>query len=404
MLYSYEASDKDGVTTKGEFEAENKSAVVVYLEKKNLIPVTIDEIGASESGGALANHLFETVKPLDRILLVRNLAASLKAGLGLGESLEILIVDSTKKIMRNVLSQAKINLENGQPLSQTFSTYTKHFPPVFVGMLRAGEFSGKLDTTLEELSAYLSREYNLAKKIRSALAYPMVLLIAATGVIMLLLTFVLPQLAKTLKQSKVKLPLITQVFVNLGAFISKNYFLDAAVIAFIIWFFVYFRRTVLGRKVFMKISFRVPIVRDLVKKVALVRLTRTLSSLVGSGVSIVESLKLTADSVANDYYRKALLESVEEVQKGIPFSRTFKNYPDLFPKFLTSLMVVGEKTGTLEHVLRTFADFYDEEVDNTLKDLTAILEPVLLLGMGVVVGSIALSVLLPIYQLVGSFR
>jgi len=404
MLFSYEASDKDGVSSKGEFEAENKAAVVAFLEKKNLIPVTINEIGVSESGGGLSSHLFETVKPLDRILLVRNLSAALKAGLGLGESLDILIVDSTKNLIRNILSQAKINLENGQPLSQTFATFTKHFPPVFVGMLRAGEFSGKLDTTLEELSTYLSREYNLAKKIKSALAYPIVLLVAATGVIMLLLTFVLPQLAKTLKQSKVKLPLITQIFVNLGALINQNYFIDIAVVGLIIWFFLYFRKTTLGRKVFMRISFRTPVVKELVKKVALVRLTRTLSSLIGSGVSIVESLKLTAESVSNDYYKNALLESVEEVQKGIPFSRTFKNYPDLFPRFLTSLMVVGEKTGTLEHVLRTFADFYDEEVDNTLKDLTAILEPVLLLGMGVIVGSIALSVLLPIYQLVGSFR
>ncbi len=405
MLYSYEASDKDGGIVRGEFDAESKAGVIEYLTKKNLIPMKVEGgEEAAETKSALSKGLFESVKPLDRILLVRNLAAGLRAGLSIIEALDILIVDATKSIMRNILLQAKINLQNGQPLSQTFSSYEKHFPAVFVGMLRAGEFSGRLDATLEELGTYLAREYNLAKKVKSALAYPVLLIVAAGGVITLLLTFVLPRLAKVLKQSKVKLPWITQVFVNIGNAFSYSITLDVAIIAFIIWFFVFFRKTAIGRHVFLMVSLRIPLLNELVKKVALVRFTRTLGSLIASGVAIVEALKLSADSVSNEYYKKAILESIDQVEKGVPFSKTFKNYPHLFPHFLVSLIAVGERTGTLEHVLKTFADFYDEEVDNTLKDLTTILEPVLLLIMGLVIGSIALSVLLPIYQLVGSFR
>ncbi|OGY99378.1 MAG: hypothetical protein A2945_00785 [Candidatus Liptonbacteria bacterium RIFCSPLOWO2_01_FULL_52_25] len=404
MLYSYEASDKDGVVTRGEFEAEDKAAVVEYLEKKNLIPVRIE--GEEERRGgsfSLSSNLFETIKPLDRILLVRNFTAALQAGLGIVEAIDILVVDSTKNVMKKVLTQAKINLQNGQPLSQTFAAFPNYFPPVFVGMIKAGEFSGRLDSTFEELGTYLAREYSLAKKIKSALAYPAFLLVAASGVIALLLTFVIPRLAKAFRQSKVELPWITKTLIALGNALNYSYLLDVAVIGFLIWFFLAFRKTSVGRKVFFRIGFKIPLIRDLVKKVALVRLTRTLGSLVASGVSIVDALKLSAESVANDYYKKAILNSIDEVERGIPFSRTFKSYPNLFPNFLTSLILVGEKTGTLEHVLKTFADFYDEEIDNTLKDLTSILEPVLLLIMGVVVGGVALSVLLPIYQLVGSF-
>ena len=169
------------------------------------------------------------------------------------------------------------------------------------------------------------------------------------------------------------------------------------------WFFVYFRKTDVGRKIFLKILLSIPIVRDLVKKVALVRFTRTLGSLISSGTSIVESLNLSAESVGNDYYKKAILESVKQVKTGVPFSKTLGSSPELFPHFLNSLVVVGERTGTLEKILKNFAEFYDEEIDNNLKDLTTFLEPVLLLLMGIVVGSIALSVLLPIYKLVGKF-
>ena len=199
MLYSYEASDKDGVAVRGEFEAEDKAEVVEYLQKKNLIPVSIE--GEGEKRGkelSLSSNLFETVKPLDRILLVRNLTAALKAGLGIVEAIDILIVDTTKDVMRKILAQAKINLQNGQPLSQTFAFYPKYFPPVFVGMVKAGEFSGRLDGTLEELGTYLAREYNLAKKVKSALAYPTFLLVAAGGVGTLLPSFVMPRLPEAL--------------------------------------------------------------------------------------------------------------------------------------------------------------------------------------------------------------
>lgn len=404
MIYNYEASDKDGAIVRGEFEAAQKQAVVEYLMKKNLIPVSIEQRGTIAGGGKLSLVIFQRVTPIDRIIFVRNLAASIKAGVSIIEALDILIVDASKNIMKEILTRAKLNLQNGQPLSATFAAQKRIFPPIFVGMLKAGEASGELDSTLNELSRYLTKEYNLRKKVKSALAYPVILLVASTGVVTLLLLFVLPRLAKTFNQSGASLPLLTRILVKISEIITASFILDFIAIGGLVAFFTYFRRTSFGRRLFLKIFFRIPITRELIRKVALVRFTRTLGSLISGGTSIIEALGLAADSVGNEIYRKAILKSIEQVKNGIPFSKALASRSDLFPHFLTSLVVVGERTGSMENILKTFADFYDAEVNHTLKTLTTFLEPVLLLVMGGIIGTIALSILLPIYQLVSRFR
>jgi len=405
MLYTYEATDKEGAVEEGEFEASSKKAVVEHLRGKGLIPTKIEKIFARgpSRGRGLAFVMFERITPLDRILLVRNLAATVKAGLSISEALDILIADATKNTMRNILTQAKSNLQAGQPLSKTFESFKKIFSVVFVGMIKAGEASGKLGESLEELSHHLTREYNLTRKVRSALAYPLLLLSASFGIIVLLMVFVLPRLAKTFEQSGVELPFFTKVLFVIGGFIGAHPILDVLFLAGIIWFLAYFRTTPLGRRTFLKIFLMIPIARVLVKKIALVRFTRTLGSLISSGTPIVDSLRLSAESVGNEDYKKAILESAEKIKTGVPLSKILEGHPKLFPRFLTSLTVVGERTGTLEHILKTFSNFYDEEVDNTLKDLSTFIEPLLLLVMGLIIGTIAFSIVLPIYQIIGQF-
>lgn len=403
MLYYYEASDKAGVIITGDFEALTKEAVLEYVVKRGLIPLSIRE--KQETVGIKKNlSIFERITPLDHILFVRNLAASLKAGLSIIEAFDILIIDASKGALKEIFTTIKANLQNGQPLSVSFKAKKKVFPPIFVGMLKAGEYSGKLDQTLNELARYLTREYNLKRKIRSALAYPMFLLVSSVAVIGLLLVFVLPRLTKTFRQSNADLPFLTKMLVKISAVFTYSPILDFILLAGLIGFFAYFKKTDFGRRMFLKIFFRIPVTRELIKKLALVRFTRTLSSLVSSGTPIIESLELAAESVNNEIYEKAIKKSIEQVKNGVSFSKTLENYPHLFPHFLTSLIVVGERTGNMEHILKTFADFYDTEVDHTLKNLTTFLEPLLLLFMGAVIGTIALSILLPIYQLVGKIQ
>lgn len=402
MKFIYEASDENGVIVTGEFEANGKAEVVRHLEGRKLIPVNIREFGESKVG-LLSASFFERVTALDRIMMVRNLSAAIKAGLSIIEALDIMIADTQKKVLKSILISAKSNLENGQPLWRTFESYGNLFPIVFVGMVKAGESSGELDKTLDELSDHLAREHTLAGRVKSAMMYPLMLLGAAFGVVILLLIFVLPRLSRTFQASDVELPFITTLLINISAAITSNWILDGAIIFFFLWSFFYFRKTPRGRRFINWTLFRVPIAKELVKKVALIRFTRTLSSLLRSGTPMLEALNLSSDSVSNEMYKKVIVESIQKVKSGIPLSSSLEAYPSLFPRFLVGLMAVGEKTGTLDHTLSTFATFYDEEIDNTLKTLVSLLEPILVISMGAIVALIAVSVLLPIYRLSSGF-
>ncbi len=402
MRFIYEASDKEGVIVKGEFEASGKADVVKHLEGQNLIPVNIRELDEYK-GKSLSSSIFERVNALDRIMIVRNLSAATKAGLSIVEALDIMIADTQKKVLKRVLISAKSNLENGQPLWRTFESYGNLFPIVFVGMVKAGESSGELDKTLDELSDHLAREHTLSGRVKSAMMYPLMLLGTAVGVILLLLIFVLPRLSKTFQSSGVELPFITTLLINISDTITSNWILDGIVVLLLLWFFFYFRKTPRGGRFINWVLFRVPVAKELIKKVALIRFTRTLSSLIKSGTPMLEALNLAADSVSNVTYKKVIIESIHKVESGIPLSASLEVYPSLFPRFLVGLMAIGEKTGTLDHTLNTFATFYDEEIDNTLKTLMSLLEPILIIFMGLIVVLIAVSVLLPIYQLSSGF-
>ncbi|MEK7212051.1 MAG: type II secretion system F family protein, partial [Patescibacteria group bacterium] len=214
--YLYEAADKSGVLRRGKYDARDKKEVVDYLERHELIPVSIEREGELRQTRGLNMPFFETVKPTDRIVMVRNLSATIKAGLNILEGLDILIADATKNIMRKILTEAKFNLQDGQPLSTTFASYKKYFPPVFVGLIRAGEASGRLDATLEELGQHLTKEYILVRKVRSALAYPVLLLISSILVVTILLIFVLPRLAKSFKSAGAEFPLITRILIQIS--------------------------------------------------------------------------------------------------------------------------------------------------------------------------------------------
>lgn len=402
--FIYEAYNKDGMIVHGEYEGSTREEVVGYLTKRNLIPLTVDDLNTKRKGkGFLAIEFFGGISPVDIMFLIRNLAATTKAGLSIAESIEIIIADTEKPSLKRILQEAQALFKTGQTLSKGFEAHADLFPPIFMGMLRAGEMSGQLDKTLAELGEYLAKEYNLRSKIKSALVYPVILLVASGGVVTLLLVFVLPRLTKAFESSGVELPFITKLFLGISSILTWSFTLDIIVLAGLAWFFTYFRTTRFGKKFFLSAITLVPVANDLIKKVALVRFSRTFGNLIASGISAVESLELSAQSIGNQKYTQALDVAGTDIKNGIPLSESLAKFPDLFPRLLVSLVVVGERTGSLAEILRTFSNFYEEEVDNKLKNLTATLEPALLLVMGVLVGSIAFSIILPIYQLVGHF-
>ena len=402
-LFLFEATDAQGGVHKDKIEAMDRHEALILLAKKQLTPYFLEEEGKIKGGLNLNSGLFERIKPIDRITLVRNLAVTIKAGLNIIEAVQILIVDTNKKILKNILLDAKSSLERGQPLSATFAKYNKYFSPVFSGLIEAGEASGHLDKALEQLGNQVDKEYKLVRKVRSALAYPAILLVASIIVILILLVFVLPRLSRSFELSGAELPGITRAILAVSNAVRNNIIMDLVIVGSIFALTSYFRKSPRGRQIFLNFAMKIPVLSELIKKVALVRFTRNLSTLIGSGINIIDALQLSSQTTGNDLYKHRIVASIAEIKNGIALSDTLKNETKLFPHLLVNMIAVGEKTGTLEYVLKTFSDFYDEEVDASLKDLTTYLEPIMLLFMGVVIGTIALSVLLPIYQLVGKF-
>lgn len=403
-LFVYEAINEEGRVITSEINATSKEEVVATLSQRHLTPIKIDVKGNDVKAKIGSQALFEHFSAIDKIILIRNLAATIKAGLSLSEALDIMVVDTTKNIVKKFLIEARQNVVNGQPLSNVFEKHTKDFSPIFTGMIRAGESSGMLDKSLEELNSHLNREYKLVKKVKGALTYPAILIIATIGIVTVMLTFVLPRLSKSFAQNNVELPFLTKMLMQLSAALTFSPLLDVVVLFGLIGFVSYFRKTTSGKKFLSNLVFKIPIAKNLIKKIMLVRFSRTLGSLIGGSMSISESLHLTAKAVGNEKYETAIMVADDEIKNGVPLSQALKNNASLFPGFLTSLVAVGEKTGTLDKVLKNFADFYEDDVSDALKDLTTLLEPILLLFMGLVVGLIALSILLPIYNMVGTFN
>lgn len=403
MLYTYEAFNRNGGIVTGEIDAEDEKGVVLYLESKELIPSKIRGRSEKKSINLQQIRLFNRIKPTDIIFMVRNLATAIKAGLSITEALEILINDAKPGLIKDILTTARTNVQNGRPLSEAFQQYKKYFPPVFIGLLKAGEVASQLDKALEELSDHLIKEYDLVKKIKSAMVYPGLLLTASFGVIIFLLTFVLPKLAKSFALSGTDLPLVTKILLSTSNFLTSNIIILSILFVVIVGGIIFAAKTAKGKILIATVLFKAPVVKDLIKRVALVRFTRTLGSLLAGASPVLEALKTSSEAVGNVFYEKAIQEVIEKVRSGVPMSKSLQAYKELFPTLLVSLIAVGEKTGNIEYVLNTFSNFYDQEVQNKLKDLTTLFEPILLMAMGLIIGTIAIAVLLPIYQLVGKF-
>ena len=407
-FFIYKALNSVGGETQGEIQADNKKTAIDYLKRDGLTPLYIEEKGKFEkSQFSIFSNLtiFERgISAVDRVFLTRHLAAILKSGINLTEALEVLQEDVQKPLLKKILVDAKKNLEKGQPLSMTFASYDKYFSPVFIGLIRAGESSGTLEDTLENLGNQLQRDYELRKKVQSAMIYPAILMFASSLIIVLLLTFVMPRLTKALLQTKVKLPAITRFFIGVSDILSAQPILTVVIFLGAIFFLILFFRRQKGKQIFLKFLQKIPISRELIKRLALARFSRTFLNLLKSGMPALEAIKITAQTVGNKSYEDALLNIAEDIKKGSPLNQSFKKRIYLFPQLVVSIIGIGERTGTLERALLTISNYYEEEVDRILKNLVSLLEPLMLVVMGFVIAGIALSILLPIYQLVSSFR
>ncbi|MEK9154725.1 MAG: type II secretion system F family protein [Patescibacteria group bacterium] len=403
MRFHYIASKKDGAVIEGDFEGLNSAEVFQYLNANGLKPISL-KIAKEFEGKSRFRIFGQSITVADKVFLTRYLALMLKVGTDLFKALDILIADFDKPILKALLIEMRLTLEKGQPFYSAFAKYPKIFSPVFVNLVKAGEASGNLERIFGDLSTSLQREQDLRHRIKAALTYPLLLLTASVVILVLLVTFALPRIADIFMSGGINPPTFSKVVFAVGLFLNKYILIMLpffVVFGFFSWYF--FSRTLLGRKIFFRFIVKIPFIGSVLKQIAIQRFASTLSALLAAGMPIIESLEITANAVGSEEIKNSLLRiSREGILKGMTIGEAFRREPN-FPRVIVNLMSISEKAGHIEDILNTLANFYESEIDSSIKTLVAFLEPMLLLLIGTVIGVIALSIIVPIYQLVGQF-
>lgn len=395
MEFLYKAKNKEGEITKGSVEAKDKAEASLLLRQKNLYVIEM------KSGGGFSRSFNKKVSVKDKIVFTEQLSVMIKAGVSIVDALDSLKEESENKYFKSQLTEIIQDVSGGAPFSKALSKHPTIFNQIYISMVKSGEESGKLDMVLNRLSMQLNKEYELNRKIRGALAYPIFVVCTLIVVIVLILSLVLPQLKTVFDASGVSLPLLTRAMIGMGTFL-KNYglYLFAGVIILIIFLFR-FRKTPKGKEFFDLLILKIPIISNLYKKTYMARFARTFAALTSSGLPLLDVFKISGDTIGNIKYKREIEQMGSKVKSGQPISKTLKDSP-LFPKMVGQLASVGEKSGSLDEVFDTIANFYDRDVDALASNLSTLLEPVLMVVLGVIVGLIILSVIQPIYGLVNA--
>lgn len=401
--YYYKAIKEGGKTYEGKVEAADRFAVYAKIRKDKATAVTVKEIRQSNPLSMESiNNIFGSVKLNEKIIFTRNLSAMLNAGLPLTRALDVMERQTKNQKLKKTLIAITNDIREGKNFHDALNKFPKVFPPLFVSMVKAGEESGKLVDALTNLGSQMKRTYNLNKRIKGAMTYPIIIIIAMFVIGILMMIYVVPTLTATFSELGADLPNSTQAIISISNFLVEN-----TVISFFL--FVFFSgllwmgfRTPQGKRLFHFTILHIPIISELVKETNSARTARTLSSLLSSGVEVVSAISITGEVVQNSYYKKVLKQAEKEVEKGEPLSKSFIAHTELYPVIVGEMISVGEETGQLSDMLKDIATFYEEEVESKTKNLSTIIEPFLMIFIGAIVGFFALSMISPIYSLSNS--
>lgn len=404
-VFEYKARDRNGKAFTSTMEAATQRDVAASLREKGYF---VSEIRTPKTGLQsdikLPKWLDIGSRPglRDVTLFSRQFATVINAGLPVVQSLSILQKQADKQGMKDALKKVREDVETGLPLSNALAKFPAIFNRLYVYLVRAGEASGNLDGILERVASYQEKQAELRGKIKSALTYPVVVLVIALGVTYFLLTGIVPQFATILDQLGGDLPVITQVLVAISDFLLNQWWLLFGIIGLLIAGFIFYYRTNHGRHVIDRLSLRLPVFGPLVQKSAIASFSNTFGLLLRSGVNIIESIDITKGTAGNIIVEDVLEETKEAVQRGEQISNTLTRYPNVFPPLVSSMIAIGEETGAVDSMLEKIAQFYEREVDEAVSSLTAALEPMLIVFLGVIVGFIVAGMFLPMFSIIGT--
>ena len=389
-----------GGSVAGEIEADNRLGAVALLRGKGIIATAVEEKKAKAAGGGLfSKKLGGKVKDKDLAIYTRQFSTMIDAGLPIAQCLGILSEQSESKVLREVTTRIAKDVEGGSTLADAFRKYPKTFDDLFTNMLAVGESGGVLDVVLQRLSGYIEKAAALKRKVKGAMVYPVTIIGVAFLVIIFMMIFVIPTFAKMFDGLGAELPLPTKIVMWLSDFVQNFILLIIMGIAGLIWTIKRYYSTDQGSKVIDTLMLKFPVIGTLIKKVAVARFTRTMGTLLSSGVPILEGLLITARSAGNRVVEAAVLSARTAVMTGRTLADPLRATP-VFPPMVVHMINVGENTGALDNMLSKIADFYDDEVDTAVTALTSLLVPLMIVFLGVVVGGLVVAMYMPIFKMV----
>ncbi len=398
MLFSYEALDQNGAKQQGSIEAISRDVAIASLQRRGLAVSSVTEVSEEKKFSLTTNIvLFESVSNREVVLLSRQIATLFEAQVSALRVFRLLASESERPLLARVLTEVADDIQAGLSISKSLEKHPKVFTSFYTNMVRAGEEAGKLDETFLYLADYLDRSYEVVSKARNALIYPAFVISTFVVVMILMMTIVIPRISQVLIDSGQEIPIYTKVVIAISAFFV-DYGIFLLILAVVGGFFLYrFVQTDAGRAAFDRFQLTVPYVGDLYKKLYLARIADNLSTMLASGISVVQATEITGSVVGSRVYQDILTEVSASVKGGGSISASFGNHAEV-PGIMTAMVKVGEETGELGSILKTLAKFYNREVSTAVDTLVDLIEPFMIVALGLGVGILLASVLIPIYN------
>lgn len=390
--YNYKAMDKNGKAKKGSIEAINLDKAKEKLKSEGLIVQDIKEQGAGKKGGG------KKVKDKDLAVFCKQFSAVLNAGVTIISALEMMSEQLENKTLKRALQEAQSYVQKGGTLADAFKLNPKVFPPIMINMTAAGEMSGNLEICFDRLTTHFETANALHSKVKGAVTYPIVILIVVAAVVAVLLVGVIPQFSQMFDDLGSELPAATQMLVNLSNFLRHKWYILVIIVAAIVFGLKAFGKTEPGSLMYAKIGIKFPLFGNLTIKSAAATFSRTMATLMASGISLIDAVEQVAKMINNRIIREALLDAKTQIAKGVPLSKPLRDC-GIFPPMLPQMTKIGEETGNIEDMMDKVADYYEMEVNDATDALTAAMEPLIIVIMGVVVGGIVMAIYSPMLSM-----
>lgn len=393
--FKYKAVSENGQVIEGYHEAQSEEEVVNMLKNNKYFPMDIEK----EIGADIRTSLFaKKVTKKDIAVFSRQFYTMLDAGIGVVEALDILKRQTENKTLKQTIDIVYEDVQKGMSLSEAMGKHEKVFPSLLINMVEAGEVSGNLDVIMERMAIHYEKEFNIENKIKNAFMYPIILSIVAISVVIFLLVVVMPTFIGMFEESGTTLPTPTRILLTISDWLTNYWYLFIGVVLILIFGIITLGKSKEGRRFFDNLKIKLPVIKNMNIKIITSRFTRTLSTLLSSGIPLLQALDVVSKVVGNEIVGAELQLAKEDIRKGVPMSKTIRDI-EIFPPMVDSMIGIGEESGALDDILYKTADFYDEEAEASMEKMTTLLEPILIVFMAIIIGFIVVSIAMPMFEI-----